>query len=56
VKGAGVEDLVRVRGIGRRLAETIYNELPAHCKRPSWGRSSGTARSGSRPPWQVPRA
>jgi excinuclease ABC subunit C len=27
VKGAGVEDLVRVRGIGRRLAETIYNEL-----------------------------
>jgi excinuclease ABC subunit C len=27
VKGAGVEDLIRVRGIGRRLAETIYNEL-----------------------------
>jgi excinuclease ABC subunit C len=27
VLGAGVDDLSRVRGIGRRLAETIYNEL-----------------------------
>ncbi len=27
VMGAGVDDLCRVRGIGRRLAETIYNEL-----------------------------
>ena len=27
VMGAGVEDLSRIRGIGRRLAETIYNEL-----------------------------
>jgi hypothetical protein len=25
--GAGVDDLVKVRGIGRTLAETIYNEL-----------------------------
>ena len=27
VMGAGVDDLVKVRGIGRTLAETIYNEL-----------------------------
>lgn len=27
VLGAGVDDLVKVRGIGRTLAETIYNEL-----------------------------
>ena len=27
VIGAGVDDLVKVRGIGRTLAETIYNEL-----------------------------
>ncbi len=27
VIGAGVDDLVKVRGIGRSLAETIYNEL-----------------------------
>ncbi len=27
VMSAGIDDLVRVRGIGRRLAETIYNEL-----------------------------
>ena len=27
VAGAGVDDLVKVRGIGRSLAETIYNEL-----------------------------
>jgi excinuclease ABC subunit C len=27
VLGAGIDDLVKVRGIGRTLAETIYNEL-----------------------------
>jgi excinuclease ABC subunit C len=27
VMGAGVDDLVKVRGIGRTLAETIYNDL-----------------------------
>ena len=27
VMGAGIEDLAKVRGIGRALAETIYNEL-----------------------------
>jgi excinuclease ABC subunit C len=27
VIGAGVDDLVQVRGIGRKLAETIYNDL-----------------------------
>ena len=27
VTGAGVDDLVKVRGIGRTLAETIYNDL-----------------------------
>ncbi len=27
VVGAGIDDLVKVRGIGRTLAETIYNEL-----------------------------
>ena len=27
VEGAGIDDLVKVRGIGRTLAETIYNEL-----------------------------
>jgi excinuclease ABC subunit C len=27
VMGAGVDDLMKVRGIGRTLAETIYNEL-----------------------------
>jgi excinuclease ABC subunit C len=27
VMGAGVDDLIQVRGIGRSLAETIYNEL-----------------------------
>jgi len=27
VVGAGIDDLVKVRGISRRLAETIYNEL-----------------------------
>jgi excinuclease ABC subunit C len=27
VLGAGVDDLVQVRGIGRKLAETIYNDL-----------------------------
>ena len=27
VLGAGVDDLAKVRGIGRRLAETIYNDL-----------------------------
>ncbi|MDX1499648.1 MAG: excinuclease ABC subunit UvrC [Woeseiaceae bacterium] len=27
VMGAGVDDLARVRGIGRRLAESIYNDL-----------------------------
>jgi excinuclease ABC subunit C len=27
VIGAGVDDLVQVRGIGRTLAETIYNDL-----------------------------
>ena len=27
VMGAGIEDLAKVRGIGRRLAETIYNDL-----------------------------
>ncbi len=27
VMGAGIDDLVKVRGIGRALAETIYNEL-----------------------------
>jgi excinuclease ABC subunit C len=32
VLGAGVDDLVKVRGIGRKLAETIYNEL--HADRP----------------------
>jgi excinuclease ABC subunit C len=29
VIGAGIDDLARVRGIGRRLAENIYNELHA---------------------------
>jgi hypothetical protein len=27
VIGAGVDDLVQVRGISRKLAETIYNDL-----------------------------
>jgi excinuclease ABC subunit C len=27
VMGAGIEDLTKVRGIGRRLAESIYNDL-----------------------------
>ena len=27
VMGAGIEDLAKVRGIGRRLAESIYNDL-----------------------------
>ena len=27
VASAGIDDLVKVRGIGRTLAETIYNEL-----------------------------
>jgi excinuclease ABC subunit C len=27
VVNAGVDDLLKVRGIGRKLAETIYNEL-----------------------------
>ena len=29
VVGAGIDDLVKVRGIGRSLAETIYNDLHA---------------------------
>ncbi len=27
VMGAGIDDLAKVRGIGRRLAESIYNDL-----------------------------
>jgi hypothetical protein len=27
VIGAGVDDLIKVRGIGRSLAESIYNDL-----------------------------
>ena len=27
IVGAGVDDLVKVHGISRKLAETIYNEL-----------------------------